>query len=240
MPEDVGALGWLWRLLHVPGILTGPPEAPPIVILAYPLLPWTGVMAIGYTFGAIVLKARPQRISFALRAGLAMLAVFVLLRWTNFYGDPFPWTAQAEPWRTLLSFLNVQKYPPSLLYLLVTLGLASLILAGIEIAEERERLAPVRRLLEAYGRVPFFYFVLHIALIHLLAVFFAIVAASDWQWWFRTFPAGGVLTGRPPGFGIGLAPIWLITIFVVACCYPVCKWYGRIRATSRNRLLAYL
>ena len=240
MPEDVAPLGWLWSLLHVPGLLTGPPMAPPIVIVAYPLLPWVGVMAVGYAFGTVVLKPRAQRISFASGAGLAMLGVFVLLRWSNLYGNPFPWAPQAEPWRTLLSFLNVQKYPPSLLFLLATLGLAALILAWIEFAEQRGLMNPVRRVLEVYGRVPFFYFLLHIALIHLLAVLLAVITGSDWQWWFRAFPNGGVLVGRPPGFGVGLAPIWCIWIFVVASCYPACKWYGRIRTGGRNRLLSYL
>jgi uncharacterized membrane protein len=240
MPNDVAPLGWLWRLLHVTGMLTGPPEAPPIVIVAYPLLPWVGVMAIGYAFGSVVLKPRARRISFATRAGLAMLVTFVPLRLSNLYGDPFPWTAQAEPWRTMLSFLNVHKYPPSLLFLLAMLGLASLIFAGIEVAEKRGRLASVRSILEVYGRVPFFYFMLHIALIHLLAVLLAAITGNDWRWWFRAFPAGGLLAGRPPGFGVGLAPIWCIWIFVVACCYPVCRWYGRIRMISRNRLLSYL
>jgi uncharacterized membrane protein len=197
-------------------------------------------MAIGYAFGSIVLKAREQRMSFAVRAGVAMLGAFVVLRWSNLYGDPFPWTTQTEWWRTLLSFLNVQKYPPSLLFLLAILGLASLIMAWVEFAEARDLNKRVRRVLEVYGRVPFFYFLLHIALIHLLAVLVAVISGSDWGWWFREFPHGGVLTGRPPGFGVGLAAIWLIWIFVVACCYPACKWYGRIRAHSRNRLLSYL
>lgn len=240
MPKDIAPLDWLWQLLHVPGLLTGPPKAPPIVVVAYPLLPWIGVMAIGYAFGSVVLKARKERIFFQVRAGLTMIGVFVLLRWSNLYGDPFPWAAQAEWWRTLLSFLNVQKYPPSLLFVLATLGLASLIMAGIELADERGLVKQVRRVLEVYGRVPFFYFLLHLAVIHLLAVLLAIGAGSDWRWWFREFPKGGVLAGRPPGFGVGLVPIWCIWIFVVACCYPACKWYGRMRAQGRNRLLSYL
>ncbi|HYZ84460.1 MAG TPA: heparan-alpha-glucosaminide N-acetyltransferase domain-containing protein, partial [Bryobacteraceae bacterium] len=136
MPQNVAPLGWLWALLHVPGLITGPPTAPPIVILAYPLLPWIGVMAMGYVFGSVLLKEREKRILFEVRAGVAMLGVFALLRWSNLYGDPFPWTKQAELWRTLASFMNVQKYPPSLLFLMATLGLASLMMAWIEFTEE--------------------------------------------------------------------------------------------------------
>lgn len=240
MPQDVGALGWLWHLLHVPGVITGPPTAAPIVLLAYPLVPWVGVMAVGYAFGSVVLQAREKRSAFAVRAGLAMLGVFVLLRWSNVYGDPFPWAAQAESWRTVLSFMNVQKYPPSLLFLLPTLGLALLIMASIEFAEKRGLLGGIRRVLEVYGRVPFFYFLLHIAVIHALAVLLAVLTGSDWRWWFQVFPKGGVLTGRPPGFGVGLGAVWCIWIFVVACCYPACTWYGRIRAQNRSRWLSYL
>jgi uncharacterized membrane protein len=240
MPQDVAPLSWFWSLLHVPGLMTGPPTAPPIILVAYPLLPWVGVMALGYAFGFVVLKAKRKRISFELRAGAVTLGVFVLLRWSNLYGDPFAWAAQAEWWRTLLSFLNVQKYPPSLLFLLAMLGLASLIMACVELAEERGLINRVRRVLEVYGRVPFFYFLLHLALIHFLAVLLAVITGSNWRWWFGEFPNAGVLAGRPPGFGVGLLPIWCIWIFVVACCYPACKWYSHIRTHTRNRLLSYL
>jgi uncharacterized membrane protein len=240
MPQAVMPWGWLWQLLHVPGLMTGPPTAPPILVVAYPLVPWVGVMAIGYAFGFIVLKTREDRISFELRASAAMLGAFILLRWSNWYGDPFPWTAQAEWWRTLLSFLTVQKYPPSLLFVLATLGVASLIMALIEFAEGRGVMTQIRCVLQVYGRVPFFYFLLHIALIHLLAVLLAVTTGNDWRWWFREFPKGGVLTGRPPGFGTGLVAIWCIWIAVVACCYPVCKWYDGIRSRSRRRLFSYL
>ncbi len=239
-PQDVAPLDWLWRLLHVPGLMTGPPTSPPIVIVGYPVLPWIGVMAIGYAFGSVLLKAHEKRTFFAGVAGVTMLAAFLLLRWLNVYGDPLPWARQAEEWRTLLSFLNVQKYPPSLLFLLAMLGLASLVMAWIEFAESHGLVKRMRSVLEVYGRVPFFYFLLHIAFIHFLAVVFAVSTGNDWRWWFREFPTGGAITGRPRGFGVGLIPIWCICIFVVASCYPACKWYGRIRARSRNRVLSYL
>lgn len=239
-PKALGPVGWVWQLLHVPGLVTGPPVAPPVVLVAYPLLPWVGVMAMGYAFGPIALRARQSRVSFQVRAGLAMLSLFAILRWSNLYGDPFSWTTQATWWRTLLSFLNVQKYPPSLLFLLATLGLASLIMAGFEFIEDRSLFRQARSVLEVYGRVPFFYFLLHFALLHALAILFAILTGHDWRWWLAEFPKGGVITGRPPGFGVGLVGVWCIWIFVVACCYPACKWYSRIRTRSRSRLLSYL
>jgi uncharacterized membrane protein len=236
----LGRLGWLWQLLHVPGVVTGPPTSPPIVVVAYPLLPWVGVMALGYAFGSVVVGDRERRRRFELRAGVAMLATFVLLRWSNLYGDPVPWTAQANWWRTLLCFFNVQKYPPSLLFMLATLGLSALAMAAIESAVGRATFARARGVLEVYGRVPFFYFLLHIALIHLLALVFTIAVGGDWHWWLAEFPNGGVLAGRPSGYGYGLIVVWCVWLFVVALCYPACRWYAGVKARSRNPLLSYL
>lgn len=235
-----GPLGWLWHLLHVPGLITGPPTSPPIVVVAYPLLPWVGVMVLGYCFGGVTRWGRGRRIRFELLAGAAMLAAFALLRWSNLYGDPDGWAVQANWWRTLLCFFNVQKYPPSLLFLLATLGISSLVMAAIESAEGRAAFARARGVLEIYGRVPFFYFLLHIALIHLLALSLAAAGGGDWRWWLTEFPNGGVLTGRPHGYGYGLGVVWCVWIFVVALCHPACKWYAGVKARSRNPLLSYL
>lgn len=235
-----GRLGWLWHLLHVPGLVTGPPTSPPIIVVAYPLLPWVGVMALGYAFGSVALKERGRRIRFELCAGATMLAAFVLLRWSNIYGDPDRWAVQANWWRTLLSFFNVQKYPPSLLFLLATLGISALVTVAIESAEGRAAFRRTRSVLEVYGRVPFFYFLLHIALIHLLALVFTGASGGDWRWWLTEFPNGGVLAGHPPGYGYGVGFVWCVWVFVVALCYPACKWYAGVKARSRNPLLSYL
>ncbi len=240
MPASFGPLAWLWRLLHVPGSITGPPMHPPIVIVAYPLLPWVGVMALGYAFGSVLLRDKDQRLRFELRAGPTMIAAFILLRWSNLYGDPGRWTAQANWWRTLLSFFNVLKYPPSLLFLLATLGISALVMVAIESAQARAVFERTRSVLEVYGRVPFFYFLLHIALVHLLALIISAARGGDWRWWLTEFPNGGVLTGHPPGYGYGLGVIWCIWIFVVALCYPACKWYAGVKSRNRNPLLSYL
>ncbi|MFL6351216.1 MAG: DUF1624 domain-containing protein [Bryobacteraceae bacterium] len=240
MVTSLGPLAWLWCLLHVPGSITGPPIHPPIIIVAYPLVPWVGVMALGYGFGSVSLKERHQRTQFELRAGAMMLAAFVLLRWTNLYGDPIRWTAQANWWRTLLCFFNVQKYPPSLLFLLATLGISALLMATIESAEARAVLKRTRNVLEVYGRVPFFYFLLHIALIHLLALIVTVATGGDWRWWVTDFPNGGVLAGHPSAYGYGLGVVWCIWILVVALCYPACKWYAGVKSRSRSPLLSYL
>ncbi|HEX8686630.1 MAG TPA: heparan-alpha-glucosaminide N-acetyltransferase domain-containing protein, partial [Pyrinomonadaceae bacterium] len=188
---SLGRLGWLWHLLHVPGLVTGPPTSPPVVVVAYPLLPWVGVMALGYAFGSVLLEERGRRVRLELGAGAAMLAAFAVLRWSNLYGDPVGWSAQSNWWRTLLSFFNVQKYPPSLLFLLATLGVAALVMAAVEHAEGRGALERARGVLRVYGRVPLFYFLLHIALIHLLALVFTAAGGGDGRWWLTEFPNGG-------------------------------------------------
>jgi uncharacterized membrane protein len=235
-----GRLGWLWQLLHVPGFLSGQPMTPPIILIAYPLLPWVGVMALGYAFGNVLVQPREKRRQWNLRAGLTLLVAFALLRWSNLYGDPVRWSSQPPWWRTGLSFMNVQKYPPSLLFLLITLGIAALIAAGIESAEQRDAWKPVRSVLQVYGRVPFFYFLLHIALIHLLALLVSAARGENWRWWVTEFPGGGVLTGHPPGYGYGLAIVCRIWIVVVVICYPACKWYAGVKKRSRNPVLSYL
>jgi uncharacterized membrane protein len=213
---------------------------PPIILVAYPLLPWLGVMVLGYAFGSVIVQERDNRRRWELRAGFIMLVTFALLRWSNLYGDPVPWSSQATWWRTGMSFLNVQKYPPSFLFVLVTLGITALIAAGIESAEKRNVWGWVRSVLQVYGRVPFFYFLLHIALIHLLALGLSAVRGGNWQWWVTDFPRGGVLTGRPPGYGYGLAVVWCVWIFIVVLCYPVCKWYAGVKRRSRNPVFSYM
>jgi uncharacterized membrane protein len=238
--ESLGPLGWLWHLLHVPGLVTGPPTSPPIIVVAYPLLPWVGVMAVGYAFGSVLLEERGRRLRLELRAGASMLAAFALLRLSNLYGDPARWSVQSNWGRTLLSFFNVQKYPPSLLFLLATLGVSALVMAAVEYAEGRGAFERTRGVLKVYGRVPLFYFLLHIALVHLLALAASAAGGGDWRWWLAEFPNGGVLAGRPPGYGYGLGVVWCVWIFVVALCYPACKWYAGVKARSRNPLLSYL
>jgi uncharacterized membrane protein len=233
-----GSMSSIWRLLHVPGFLVGMSGHPPIILVAYPLIPWVGVMALGYAFGVVLLKDRDTRITFCLRLGAGMICIFFPLRWSNLYGDPRPWTGETVWGRTMLSFFNVQKYPPSLLFLLVTLGCAALLFAGIEEAEKRGIFREIRNVLQVFGKVPFFYFLIHIALIHLFALTLSLVRGQNWRWWVSEFPHGGVVTGHPFGYGYGLPIIFAIWILVIGICYPVCRWYGRIR--RRHWILSYL
>jgi uncharacterized membrane protein len=239
-PRSFGRLGCVWHLLHVPGLIGGASMTPPIVLVAYPFLPWLGVMILGYCFGPILVQGDRNRKSLECFIGFTMLLAFVLLRWSNLYGDPVRWSHQAVWWRTVLSFMNVQKYPPSLLFLLVTLGLSALIAAGIESLEEHDAWRGAREVLQVYGRVPLFFFLLHIAFIHLLALALSAARGENWHWWITEFPHGGVLTGRPPAYGFGLPFIGCVWLVVVSLLYPACKWYAGIKRTSRNAVLSYL
>lgn len=238
-PESWGSLSWLWRLLHVPGILTDPGLKPPIILVAYPVLPWIGVMALGSAFGRVVQQPQPVRERWTLRAGVVLVSAFMMLRWSNFYGDPFQWAQQGSALRTAFSFFNVQKYPPSLLFLLATLGLASLALFIIE-RSGRTADATWRSILQVYGQVPLFYFLVHIAVIHLLRLGASWGAGSNWRWWLSAFPNGGVLVGVPPGQGYDLPVVYAVWVLVVVLCYPVCVLYRKLRLSGRYPILSYL
>ena len=151
--------------------------------LLYPLIPWIGVICLGYAFGpiAVMEPARRQRLAALLGAGF--LAVFSLLRVLRGYGDPILFQVQSTPERTAMAFLRVLKYPPSLEYVLVTLGVLLLLYALFDAAATRNWLPRLRGFVEVYGRVPFFYYVLHIYLIHGLALTITAERHMDWRFW---------------------------------------------------------
>jgi len=231
-PDSLGSLGWLWRILHVQGLLM---TAPPVIV-AYPLVPWIGVMAAGFCFGRIYELEVERRRQLLIRLGVALTAAFVLIRALNIYGDPRPWQGQGTPLFTVLSFLNTTKYPPSLSFVLMTLGPAMLFLAGVE----RLR-AGDRNPLVVFGRVPLLYFVLHIPIIHLMAV------GLTWLRYVNTpflwLPPPTLGTSRdafPPDYGWDLWVTYAVTFAAVSVLYPICLWLARIKATGRGRWLSYL
>ncbi len=160
-PQSWGAFAWLWKVLHVSApVQVGPSFT---LIIAYPLIPWLGVMATGYAFGAFYRLEATERKKWLLRLGLGLTVAFVLLRFANFYGDPRPWSQQARPGFTFLSYLNVSKTPPSLCFLLMTLG-PGIFLLGLLDGRTPALLKPFL----VFGRVPFFYFAAHLLLAHCL------------------------------------------------------------------------
>lgn len=229
-PESFGALGWLWRLLHEGG--PWQPGAGVFVFVRYPLIPWIGVMAAGYAFGQLLLFERARRRKVLLTLGLALTLAFIILRATNFYGDPRPWSAQEQrtPVFTLLSFLNTEKYPPSLLFLLMTLGPAIALLPLLEGVR-----GALGRFLVTFGRVPLFYYLLHVPLIHLTTLVFDL--ARYRRVVFDTIFATGT---PPPGYGYSLTVVYLVWFGVVLVLYPVCRWFAGVKARRRDAWLSYL
>lgn len=242
-PSVFGKLSWLWMMLHQPGAI---PVTPHFTFLnLYVLIPWVGVMAAGFAFGAVL--QRPDRRKWTLVLGLSLTALFFIIRGFNLYGNgivakafPFPWSA--GPWSvqptttlTVISFLNTLKYPPSLQYLLMTLG-PSLTLLGLFDGVKAER--GLGRILLVYGRVPLFYYVLHLYLIHLaaIALAYAFHQPASWLWHGAIFAAA-----TPPGYGHGLPLIYATWLAVVAVLYLPCRWFMEYKRQHRDRTwLSYL
>ncbi len=217
---------WWWKMLHERGKV----DVNGITVMfAYPLLPWIGAMALGYCFGAFYGKGftAEARRRLLVRMGLACVLLFVALRWVNVYGDPLPWSHQSTSVFTLLSFINVHKYPPSLLYLLMTLGPAFLFLAWSE--NLRGRLASA---LTVFGRVPFFYYILHLYLIHTVALVAAQLTGFGWQSMILTTFVNG--SDQLKGYGFSLPVVYLIWIGVVLALYPLCAWFNRVKSANRQ------
>ena len=221
-------LGWahaLWVILHEPGRLE--PFAGASWFVLYPLIPWVAVMAAGYALGPWALLPRTQRqVRFA-RLGAALLVGFVLVRAGNLYGDPHPWTAEHGLLRTVLAFLNCEKYPPSMLYLAMTLGPAFCALAWMD-----RPLGAWAERVSLYGRVPLFYYVLHLALIHAVAI------AVAWP------ELGGAAVTRPflpsGGLGYSLPTVYAFWAAVVLALYAPCRWFAGVKRRSHAAWVSYL
>ena len=232
-PAQLGAFGWVLQVLHAPGLLT---TGPPLVLVAYPLVPWIGVMAGGFCFGRVYRLPADRRRLILIRSGLALIAAFVVIRALNIYGDPSPWTAQSQPLYTWLSFLNASKYPPSLVFLLMTLGPAILFLGLIDAMRLSDRHPFI-----VFGRVPLFYFVLHIPLIHAVAIALTWLRYGAAPFLFLPPPTLG--TPRdvfPADYGWELWVTYVVWAGVVAALYPACLWFARMRARRRDWWLSYL
>ncbi len=224
----------LWNILHQPGFVLNTAEH--VVFVAYPLIPWIGVTAVGYALGAVYNWDPDRRRAFLLRTGLAMTAAFVIVRGINLYGDPRPWKAMATPLYSVLSFLNVTKYPPSLSFLLMTLGPALLFLWAVDRGTPR-----VLRPALIYGRVPLFYYILHFSLIHLLAVIVCLVRYGSAHWMFESPDLGKYPFTPPPGWGYSLPVVYVIwAIVVMFLCFPICRRFADLKQRRTDPWLSYL
>jgi uncharacterized membrane protein len=221
-PAAFGRFAVLWQLLHVQGLA-------PFGFIAYPVIPWIGIMALGYVLGVVFTWDKARRRRMLLLLGVGAIVAFVLLRVLGVYGDPEAWDRDARGLMSIASFLDVEKYPPSLLYTLMTLGPGLVALAALERAG-----GWFATLFETYGRVPLFAYVVHIVLAHLFAGVLALATG------FGTRIIGSVYFTFPPEWGYGLGAVYLWWLVVLAVLYPMCRWFGEVKRRRRDWWLAYL
>ena len=225
-PDGVATTGPLWAALHSQVLwVLGPFR----FRFQYPLLPWTGVMLFGFGASQIFQEPSERRRRWLLGCGVAGTVGFVLLRASGVYGEPDPWQSGGGAMRTTIDFLNTSKYPPSLLYLLMTLGPAAILCAVADRVPEM-----VRRPLITFGRVPFAFYVAHIYLIHTLAV--AIGVGQGFQ------PGQMAVNGRflPAGYGLPLPYVYVVWAFVLVALYPLCRWVASVKARRKDWWLSYV
>jgi uncharacterized membrane protein len=224
--QNLGAFAPLWHVLHQPGPLMLKPF---MVFIGYPIVPWFAVMALGFAMGDIFKWEPDRRRKFLIRAGLAMVAGFLLLRLPNLYGDSFPWSVQRTVGLTLSSIGNARKYPPSLIYLLMTLGPTFIALALFENARGR-----VSQMISVYGRVPMFYYTLHLFLIHTIAMMLALYQGGDSS--FLNLDTAAF----PKWYGVGLPGVYLVWAIVVAILYLPCRWFAGVKSRRSDWWLSYM
>ncbi|MEP3478975.1 MAG: heparan-alpha-glucosaminide N-acetyltransferase domain-containing protein [Fuerstiella sp.] len=243
--ESLGALGPLWNFLH---------DAPAYlpnwhVEIGYPILPWLGIMACGYGFGAVLQQEREARIHIVRWGGVALVMSFLAVRWTNGYGNPLPWDFQSLPsedpslaqktdaLKSLFSFLDCQKYPPSLAYSLMTLGPALIVLSFLDVAEAGRLTKVLRR----FGQVPLFFYVVHFYVLHL---------SSCLVYWFvrGTFLSPfqaiyGQMNGTAVPDQYGFSNLWLtycVWIVLLFGMWPLCGIYKRKKQSGTSSVWSYL
>ena len=227
--------GWapLWTVLHAPGILFNNGRS--LMVISYVLIPWVGVTALGFCLGRLFEGDAGRRKAWLLGLGVGLIAAFLVLRLANVYGDPAAWISQRSPLWTLISFLNVTKYPPSLLFLLMTLGPVLLLLRAFE-----TRVPQIFQPALIIGRIPLFFFILHFFLIHLLAVLASWLRYGEIGEMFRSPDLGHFPFSQPPGWGEPLPVIYAIWIAVVLLLYPLCRRYAQVKQRSKSWWLSYL
>jgi uncharacterized membrane protein len=232
--DSVESSNPFWTILHSPNFILNHPGH--IVFVPYALIPWVGVTAAGYGLGQIYGNSWPstRRKTFLLTLGIGLTAGFFILRAVNLYGDPRPWASQKSAAFTVLSFLNTTKYPPSLLFLLMTLGPALLFLWAVD-AKTPRWLRPALTI----GKVPIFYYLLHIPLIHLIAIAVCYARYGQVHWMFESPTIGQFPFTPPPGWGFSLPIIYLVWACVVLMLYPLCRWFAGLKQRRNDAWLSY-
>lgn len=229
----LGRAAWIWDILHQQNAFTFDGIT---FVTAYPVLPWIGVMAGGYCLGTVFQWDAHRRRNCLAGTGLILAAAFFLVRALNIYGDPVRWTHQAAPGFTILSFLNVTKYPPSLDFLLMTLGPALMALAWLEKFNFQ-----FTNPLVVFGRVPFFYYGAHLLLAHLIAMGMNLVRYGPKSFLLLAPPSMGSSNGFfPADYGFPLWTVYAVWIAVLLILYPACLWFARLKQRRPEWWLRYL
>jgi uncharacterized membrane protein len=205
------------------------------LFVLYPFLPWTGLMFLGFCFGKLFYRTpEEKRMKMLTILGGSLILFFIALRATNLYGDPDHWSVQKNTTLSFLSFINVRKYPPSLLFMCMTIGPALLFLAWIGNINTR-----FSRFITVFGRVPFFYYILHFYLLHLIAMALFFTRGHSFNQGIHPpgFPSFNFIL---PGEGYGLGIVYLIWFLVILALYPLCKWFSNYKLTHKQWWLSYL
>jgi len=235
---NAGKFSGLWKILYF-GFYAGPlqfgSDGPNLIVL-YSIVPWIGVMAVGYAFGEILTLEARRRNRICLLLGIGAIALFLVLRGFNLYGDPRPWSppTSQHPMPALLSFLNCTKYPASLNFLLMTLGPTIALIALLDHAS-----GPVARALTTFGRVPFFFYILHIPLIHTLALIVSKLRLGYVSpWLFANHPMGN--PEPPDGYTWSLPLLYAVWAITIAILYFACRWFAHLKSRRNDWWLKYL
>jgi uncharacterized membrane protein len=244
-PQQFGSLAWLWTLLHVRGGVLLPFHVPEFVL--FQIVPWVGVMGAGYVFGTVYTLEADRRRQIIARLGAVLTVAFVLLRLTNLYGNPpaghggvsqGDWHIQPTLEKTVILFLDVEKYPPSLQFLLMTLGPSLLLLAWLDKRlAKRPVTSGLTTALLTFGRVPMFFYVLHLYLIHSMAVMAAMLFHQPVAWLLH---GAFWLNDIPEGYGHDLPFIYLMWITAVVILYYPCRWWAGLKQRRKDWWLSYL
>ena len=192
-----------------------------MLLVAYPLIPWFGIMLAGFACGPVFALPTDQRRKRLLQLSLASLGLFVVVRSINLYGNATPWTVQKDAFFTVLSFINVSKYPPSLLYIAVTLGI---MFGMLWLADGANTV--VTRVLTVYGKVPLFYYLIHWYLVKAAMIVMFLLQSYH----LSDMPIGPLNFGRPAGAGVSLPVVYVVWLSLVVLLYPLCRWYGRYKS----------
>ena len=221
-------LGWVWNILHQPGVIHSSEGM--IIYVAYPLIPWIGVMMVGYCFGLIMATEPDRRRRLLFIIGTVTLILFFMLRFNFSYGDPFKWSASDSLLQSVFMFMHCTKYPPSLEFLLMTIGPMLIALALLQNCSGK-----FMELLRTFGRVPLLFYLIHLPLIHGVAVILEIIRKQNVQWLFRGFPPAN----KPFHYGYEIHWVYLIWIFIISVMYLLCRFLSSQKQKSNGWWVSY-